>query len=48
VDKAIIREEYRGGECKPYKLTFVYKTGFYNAVQSKIHKQLKKREGKMT
>jgi hypothetical protein len=43
VEKVIIGEVDKDGNPNPYKLTFVYKTGFYNAVQSKMHKQFKKK-----
>ena len=32
------------GNANPYKLTFVYKTGYSNAVQSKMHKQIIKKK----
>lgn len=43
VEKVIIGEVDENGNNNPYKLTFVYKTGFYNVVQSKMHKQFKKK-----
>lgn len=42
VEKVIIDEIDENGNPNPYKLIFVYKTGFFNTVQSKMHKQLKK------
>ena len=42
VEKVIIGETGEDGNPNPYKLTFVYKTGFFNTVQSKMHKQIKK------
>lgn len=39
VDKVIIGENHDQGSPEPYKLTFVYKTGFHNSIQSKMHKQ---------
>lgn len=47
VDKVIVGEIDENENTNPYKLTFVYKTGYFNAVQSKMHKQIKKRELKM-
>ncbi|WP_207638337.1 hypothetical protein [Desulfoscipio gibsoniae] len=43
VEKVIIGEVDEDGNNNPYKLTFVYKTGYFNAVQSKMHKQIKKK-----
>lgn len=43
VEKIIIGEIDEDGNPNPYKLTFVYKTGFFNTVQSKMHKQFKKK-----
>jgi len=40
VEKVIIGELDESGNINPYKLTFVYKTGFINTVQSKMHKQM--------
>ena len=40
VEKVIIGEIDESGGINPYKLTFVYKTGFINTVQSKMHKQM--------
>lgn len=40
VEKVIIGEVDESGNVNPYKLTFVYKTGFINTVQSKMHKQI--------
>ena len=40
VEKVIIGELDESGNVNPYKLTFVYKTGFINTVQSKMHKQM--------
>lgn len=42
VEKVIIGETDDNGNVNPYKLTFVYKTGYFNSVQSKMHKQFKK------
>jgi len=42
VEKVIIGEIDEDENPNPYKLTFVYKTGFFNTVQSKMHKQIKK------
>jgi DNA invertase Pin-like site-specific DNA recombinase len=42
VEKVIIGEIDDDGNANPYKLTFVYKTGYSNAVQSKMHKYIKK------
>jgi len=42
VEKVIIGEIGEDENPNPYKLTFVYKTGFFNTVQSKMHKQIKK------
>lgn len=42
IDKVIIGEIDENGNTNPYKLTFVYKTGFSNAVHSKMYKQFKK------
>lgn len=42
VEKVIIGEIDENGNANPYKLTFVYKTGYFNAVQSKMNKQIKK------
>lgn len=42
MEKVIIGEVDENGNNNPYKLTFVYITGFYNAIQSKMHKQFKK------
>ena len=44
VEKVIIGEIDENGNANPYKLTFVYKTGYSNAVQSKMHKQIKKKK----
>lgn len=44
VEKVIIGESDENGNANPYKLTFVYKTGYSNTVQSKMHKQVKKRK----
>ena len=41
VEKVIIGESDENGNANPYKLTFVYKTGYSNTVQSKMHKQVK-------
>lgn len=43
VEKVIVGEIDEDGNNNPYKLTFVYKTGYFNAVQSKMHKQFKKK-----
>lgn len=43
VEKVIIGESDESGNVNPYKLTFVYKTGFINSVQSKMCKQIGKR-----
>ncbi len=43
VDKIIISTDADPENPNPYKLTFVYKTGFQNTVQSKMHKQIKKK-----
>ncbi len=43
VDKVIVGEIDENGNTNPYKLTFVYKTGYFNAVQSKMHKQINKK-----
>jgi DNA invertase Pin-like site-specific DNA recombinase len=40
VEKVFIGELNESGNANPYKLTFVYKTGFINTVQSKMHKQI--------
>ncbi|MFR9712057.1 recombinase family protein [Paenibacillus sp. MB22_1] len=50
VDKVIIGENPDQGSPEPYKLTFVYKTGFHNSIHSKMHKQkksLRNERGKM-
>jgi len=44
VEKVIIGEIDENGNANPYKLTFVYKTGYSNEVQSKMHKQIKKKK----
>lgn len=44
VEKVIIGESDENGNANPYKLTFVYKTGYSNTVQSKMHKQVKKKK----
>ena len=44
VDKVIIGEVDDNGNVDPYKLTFVYKTGFINTVKSKMHKQIGKKK----
>lgn len=41
VDKVIIGENSNQESPEPYRLTFVYKTGFHNSIQSKMHKQKK-------
>lgn len=46
VVKVIIGELDEGGNINPYKLTFVYKTGFINTVQSKMHKQMGNKRGR--
>jgi DNA invertase Pin-like site-specific DNA recombinase len=43
VDKVIVGEIDEDENTNPYKLTFVYKTGYFNAVQSKMHKQINKK-----
>lgn len=43
VDKVIIGDYSNPEKPEPYKLTFVYKTGFQNAVQSKMFKQIGKK-----
>lgn len=43
VDKIIVGEIDENDNINPYKLTFVYKTGYFNAVQSKMHKQINKK-----
>ncbi|MEL7658466.1 MAG: hypothetical protein AAGU75_21450, partial [Bacillota bacterium] len=40
VEKVIIGELDESGNVNPYKLTFVYKTGFINTVQNKMGKQM--------
>jgi hypothetical protein len=40
VEKVIIGVIDGSGNVNPYKLTFVYKTGFINSVQSKMYKQM--------
>ena len=40
VEKVIIGALDESGNVNPYKLTFVYKTGFINTVKSKMHKQM--------
>lgn len=42
VEKVLVGEIDEHGNNNPYKLTFVYKTGYNNVVQSKMHKQIKK------
>ena len=37
VEKVIIGEIDENGNANPYKLTFIYKNGYSNAVQSKMH-----------
>jgi len=43
VDKIIIGTDADSENPNPYKLTFVYKTGFHNTVQNKMHKQIQKK-----
>lgn len=43
VEKVFIGEFDEEGNANPYKLTFVYKTGLSNTVQSKMHKQINKK-----
>jgi len=43
VVKVVIGEIDENGNTNPYMLTFIYKNGYSNAVQSKMHKQIKKK-----
>lgn len=47
VEKVIVSEISENENANSYKLIFVYKTEYFNTVQSKMHKQTKKRELKM-
>lgn len=40
VDKVIVGDQSDSENPNPYKLTFVYKTGFHNSIQSKMQKQI--------
>lgn len=48
VDKIIIGVDSDPEQPNPYKLTFVYKTGFHNSIQSrsKMHKQIGKKSSR--
>ncbi|MEK3986398.1 recombinase family protein [Paenibacillus sp. FSL K6-3166] len=48
VDKVIIGADFDPEQPNPYKLTFVYKTGFHNSVQSrsKMHKHIGKKSSR--
>lgn len=43
VDKVIIGENSDLDNPEPYKLTFVYKTGFHSSIKSKMHKHIQKK-----
>ncbi|WHX50072.1 recombinase family protein [Paenibacillus woosongensis] len=43
VDKVIIGESLNEGNPNPYKLTFIYKTGFTSSVQAKMGRQNRKK-----
>ncbi|MDD4438792.1 MAG: recombinase family protein [Tissierellia bacterium] len=43
VQKVIVGETDEDGNVNPYKLTFIYKTDYSNTVQSKMHKQAKRK-----